>query len=149
MLFLISLCNFFGFLSFIFLITLLLFNYSCLHFSPTTPPNPSQTHFPPLLPPSPLVLSLCPSTLYFLLNHFHCYSIIVVPIFPPLLSSVHPTVNSHTVVHLHGSFIHDLCLVPSPSFHCFPPSASPLVTFSLFHVSMLVVLYCSWVYFVY
>ena len=41
-------------------ITLLLFNYSCLHFPTTTPPHPSQTHLPPWLPPSPLVLSLCP-----------------------------------------------------------------------------------------
>ena len=45
---------------FLFLIILLLFNHSCLHFLPTPLPHPSQTHLPPLLPPSPLVLSMCP-----------------------------------------------------------------------------------------
>ena len=46
---------------FIFVIIIfVLFNYSCLHLPPTTPPYPSQTHLPPLLPPSPLVLSMCP-----------------------------------------------------------------------------------------
>ena len=49
-----------SFFIFIFLIILLLFNYSCLHFPLTTPPDPSQAHCPPLLLPSPLVLSMCP-----------------------------------------------------------------------------------------
>ena len=35
---------------------LLLFNYSCLHFLPTTPPHPSQTHLPPPSPTSTLPL---------------------------------------------------------------------------------------------
>ena len=65
------------------------------------------------------------------------------PIPPPA-----PTVNSHTIVHVCGSLIHVLCLVPSPSFHHYPPPCSPLVTFSLFHVPMPVVLFCSLVYFV-
>ena len=43
-----------------FKIILLLFNYSCLHFSPITPPHPCQTHHPPFLSPSLLVLSMCP-----------------------------------------------------------------------------------------
>ena len=72
--------------------------------------------------------------------------------FPPLTSSAHPTstptVNPHTVVHVCGSFIHVLCLVPSPSFHHYSPPLSLLVTFSLFHVSMPVVLFCSVVSFV-
>ena len=37
-------------------ITLLLFNYSCLHSAPTPQPNPP----PSLLPPTPLVLTMCP-----------------------------------------------------------------------------------------
>ena len=52
-----------NFILLIFKISLLLFNYSCLHFLPTPPPYPSQTHLPPLLPPSPLVLSRCPHCL--------------------------------------------------------------------------------------
>ena len=32
-------------------IVLLLFNYRCLHFLPTTHSHPCQTHLPPLLPP--------------------------------------------------------------------------------------------------
>ena len=48
------------FVTWLFLTTLSLFNYSCLHFLPTTSPHPSQFHLPPLFPPSPLVLSMCP-----------------------------------------------------------------------------------------
>ena len=91
---------------------------------------------------------------YFLFfNHSYCYSIIVVHFFtfcpPPPIPQPHaaPTVNSDTVVHVHGSFIHVLCPAPSPSFHHYPPP-SPLVTFNLFHVSMPMVLFCSLVYFV-
>ena len=44
------------------------------------------------------------------------------PLFPPPPSpSPAPTVNPHTVVHVHGSFIHALWLVPSSSFHLYPP----------------------------
>ena len=39
---------------------LLLFNYSCLHFLPISPPHPSQSHLSPPLLPSPLILSMCP-----------------------------------------------------------------------------------------
>ena len=45
------------------------------------------------------------------------------PLCPPLPNPPPaPTVNSHTVVHVHGSFTHVLCLLPclllpSPSFH--------------------------------
>ena len=89
---------------------------------------------------------------YFLLNHFYCYSTTVVPIFPTLSSYAHPpptpTVSSHTVVHVCGSFIHDLCLVPSSSFHHYSSTLSLLVSFSLFHVSMPLVLFCLIVYFV-
>ena len=46
--------------SFFFLTILLLLNYSCLYFLPTSLPHPSQTHLPPLLPPSALVFSMCP-----------------------------------------------------------------------------------------
>ena len=92
--------------------------------------------------------------LFIWLSQFNCYSITVVPIFPLcLLHPSHllpptPTVGPHTVAHVHVSFTHILWLVPSPSFpHC-PPSPSPLVTFSLFHVSTPVFLFCSLVYFV-
>ena len=71
-------------------------------------------------------------------SFFYCYSITVVPIFPPWPSYAHPThplptptVNSHTVVHVHGSYIDVLCLGPSPSFHYYPPLYSPLVTQSV------------------
>ena len=88
----------------------------------------------------------------FLFNQFYCYSTAVFPIFPPFPSSTHPIPCSHSrfphCCHIHGLFIHVLCLVPSPSSHHYPPSPSPLVTFSLFHVSMSVVLFCSLVYFV-
>ena len=38
-------------LSFFFCIFLLLFEYSCLHFPPTTPPHLSHPHFLPLILP--------------------------------------------------------------------------------------------------
>ena len=40
---------------------LLLFNYSCLHFLPISPPHPSQTHLPPCFHPPPW---FCPCVLY-------------------------------------------------------------------------------------
>ena len=65
------------------------------------------------------------------------------PSWPPLLiPSLAPT-DTHTVVHVPGSSIHDFWLVLSPSSHHYPPSPSPLVTVSLFHVSLPVVLFCS------
>ena len=57
-----------------------------------------------------------------------------------------PTVNPHTIVCVHGSFIHVLCLVPFPSFHCCPLSPSHFQPVPHFHacVSMLLVsLFCS------
>ena len=82
-----------------------------------------------------------------LLFHFLLLFYYSCPNFPPLPTFVHstptPTVNSHAVVHVHESFIHVLCLVPSPSFHHFLPPLYPLLTVSLFHISMSVVLFCS------
>ena len=94
-----------------------------------------------------LFFLIVPSEFIYLLKiTFYCVSITVVPIFPlcpPLpIPPPTPTITSHTVVHVSGSFIHVLHLVPSPSFHHYPPSSSPLVTFSQFHVSMPVVLFC-------
>ena len=43
-----------------FIVILLLLKYSCLHFLPTTPPNPSHPHLPPLIPPPTSVLFMCP-----------------------------------------------------------------------------------------
>ena len=86
------------------------------------------------------------------LNHFLlllCYSC---PKFSPFAlfhpAPSTPKVNPHTIVHVCGSFIHVLCLVPSPSFHHYLPPPSPLAALSLFHVSMPLVLFCSLVYFV-
>ena len=58
------------------------------------------------------------------------------------------TVNHHTIVHVHGSCINVLWLIPSPSFNQSPPSLSPLTAVSLFHVSLPLVLFWSSVYFV-
>ena len=73
------------------------------------------------------------------------------PNFSTLPTSAHPTTCSHslfhTIVHVCGSFIHVLWLVPSPSFQRYPPLPSPPLTFSLLHVSMPVVVFCSLVYF--
>ena len=58
-------CNYIGIqwftICFFIITTLLLFNYSCLHFFSTPTPYPSQTYLPPLHLPSTLVLSMCPS----------------------------------------------------------------------------------------
>ena len=59
-----------------------------------------------------------------------------------------PTVHPHTVVHVHGSFIHVLWLIPAPSFHqSFPlPFLWQLSVCPCFHVSGSVLfasLFCS------
>ena len=82
---------------------------------------------------------------------FYRYSITVVPFFSPFPSSTHPNLHSHSefpqccpcpwVIHT--------CSLSSP-FPLFPPlPPSPLLTVSLFHVSMPTVLFCSLVYLVY
>ena len=64
----------------------------------------------------------------------------------PLPHSVFPVAP---VVGVHGSLIHGPWLDPSPSFPHYPSPTSPLVTVSLFFISMsLVVLFCSLVCFV-
>ena len=71
------------------------------------------------------------------------------PPFPSLpIPSAAPTVNCHTIVHVHGSF--NTCSLSSPFLFFLPLSPPPylLVTFSLFYGSMSVVLFCSLVYFV-
>ena len=81
------------------------------------------------------------------INHFLLVFYYSCPNFPPLPSSTHPistpTVNPHPIVHIHGSFIRVLEIVPSPSFRSYLPPTSPLQTVSLFYVSMPVVLFCS------
>ena len=64
------------------------------------------------------------------------------PAHPPLPQSI-PTLLSMSLGLI---FMHVLCLVPSPSFHPYPPPCFPLAAVSLFHVSMLLVLFCSLVY---
>ena len=55
---------------------------------------------------------------------------------PPSSPPPTPTVNPHPVVHVHGSFTQVPWLDPSVSFSPYPPFPSPLVTVSLFLVSM-------------
>ena len=78
-----------------------------------------------------------------ILNIFYCSSI-VVPISPPPLS---PTPTSHpqsfpplpfSVGPLY-MFLDD----PSPTFPCYPYHPSPLVTVSLFFISISLVIFCS------
>ena len=89
---------------------------------------------------------------YSFLKHCYCYSVTGVSISPPCPPLTIPPpalkVCSHLVVHVHGSFMHVLCLVPSPSFHECPPPLSLRVTSILLHVYMSVVLFCSFGYFV-
>ena len=85
---------------------------------------------------------------------FYCCSTTVVPIFPSPLSPVPPTPTSHIqssphpVVFVYGSFIHVPWLAPSSSLPCDPPPPSPLVTVSLFFISMSLVLFWLLVCFV-
>ena len=57
-----------------------------------------------------------------------------------------PTVNPYPIVPVVGSFIYVLCLFPSPALPHYPSSPSTLVIFSLFHLSILVILFCSLVF---
>ena len=51
------------------------------------------------------------------------------PLCPPLpIPPPAPTVNPHTIVHVHGTFVHVLCLVPSCSFYHYSP-APPIFDF--------------------
>ena len=73
---------------------------------------------------------------HFSVFNFYCYSITVVPIFPPLPSSAYPIPHSHvlphTVVHVHESFVHVLCLSSLfLSFTPLPPSPLPLCPLSV------------------
>ena len=78
-----------------------------------------------------------------------CYSCPSFSPFSLLCSSHHllPQSIPHCC-HVHASFTLVLLLVPSPSSHYYPHLPSPLVTVSLFLVSMPLVLFCSLVYFV-
>ena len=78
------------------------------------------------------------------------YSITVVqfsPVIPPL-PNLPPNTHSQSLQSCpcHGSFIQILWLIPSPSFHQFPLPLFPLAAVSIFHVSMFLVLFCSWIY---
>ena len=68
----------------------------------------------------------CPSNA-FLFYHFFTVILLHLSQFfplcsPPPIPTPAPTVNPHPVVHVHGSFIHVLWLVSSPSFHHYHPS---------------------------
>ena len=69
------------------------------------------------------------------LSQFFCIHLPLPRVRPLPCPSPHiHTVSPHTIVH--GSFIHVFWLVPSPSFHRYPPFLSSLVPASLFHISM-------------
>ena len=80
--------------------------------------------------------------------------LLVGPIFSLLPSSTQPTpclpLPQSFPTLLFMSVGHSYMFLTStfPCFHHYPPLACPLVTFSLFHVSMPLVLFCLLVYFV-
>ena len=93
-----------------------------------------------------IIFSFLSFLFIFILNHFYCYSIRVVPFFSPLPSSAWPTPSFHSpfphccpcprVIHRCS------CLVTLPSFHDYPP---PPPLWSLSACSMFP---CLWFYFV-
>ena len=94
--------------------------------------------------PAPALIALSLNKYYcVLLQLFQFFSLCSpLPTPPPA-----PTVNPHPVVHvhIHGSFMHVPWLVSSRSFcPCNPPS-SPVITVSLFLVSMPLVQFCLFV----
>ena len=99
------------------------------------------------LPP----LNICMSIFSFILLFFF---FIVVQLqlshfFPTLLSPASPRpVNPHPVVCAHEPSIHVSWLASSPSFPCYPPSPTRLVTGSVFFTSMSLVLSSLFVCFV-
>ena len=83
--------------------------------------------------------------IFLLLFYYSCSNFSPLALLCP---SYPPPPHSHTVVHVHGSYIDVLCLGPSPSFHYYPPLYSPLVTQSVlcFHACgsiLFVSLHCS------
>ena len=86
------------------------------------------------------------------ISFFYCCSIILVPLFPPLLSPALPTPHPPTfnpslqVVFVHGSFIH-VPWWPLPYYPVLFLSPSSLVTISLFFISVSVVVVCLFVLF--
>ena len=100
----------------------------------------AQSAFPP-------IVSKCSpfSTSYYYFLMFYCFCYYSCPKFSPLcLSQPAPTsmVNPHTIVHVHGSFLFVLWLIPSRSFSHTPPPSSHLTAVSLFHESVPLVLFC-------
>ena len=72
-------------------------------------------------------------------------------IFPTLLSPALPAPHPTTTVnpHYYGFVVARGSLTrPFPFFPCYPPLPSPLVTVSLFLISLFLVLFCSFVCFV-
>ena len=80
--------------------------------------------------------------------YFIFYAITVVPVFSPFAplytTLPAPSGNPYTCVHVHGSCIHILWLLPSPSFN---PS-HPLLQLSVCSMFLSLILFCSLVYFV-
>ena len=92
-------------------------------------------------------ISLIQVLSFLLLFYYSCVNFspfaLLCPSHPPT-----PLVNSHTVVHVHGSFIHILCVVPFPSFHGCPSprSFNHFQTTPCFHACgsiLFVSLFCS------
>ena len=89
----------------------------------------------------------------FLFLFLTVYSSTFVPVFsllPILPSPFLSPASIPLIAHVHGSFIHVLCLFPSlsPSFHQSLHPTSPPTAISLFHVSVSLVLFFSLVCFI-
>ena len=82
---------------------------------------------------------------------FILYTISEVPISPLVLAHLQPAPlppgHPHTVVSVHGLCIYVLRLIPPPCFIQHPQNL-PLISVSLFPVSLPLFLFCSSVYFV-
>ena len=89
---------------------------------------------------------------FFLFYFIFCCSNTFVTIFSPPLSPVPPTPTSHPQSYpslaLAMGPLYMFLDDPSPSFLCYPPLPSPLVTLSLFFISVFLVLFCLLVCFI-
>ena len=117
-------------------------------------PHPSP---PPTLNPSPLWL--CPLVLFLIFTFILLFLLIifytsntVVSIFTPPLSPTPPTPTSYPQSYpplaLSISPLYMFLDDPFPAFSCYLPPCSPLVTVSLFFISMSLVIFYSLVCFV-
>ena len=109
-------------------------------------------HFNDVISSYPWTRYIFPLFVFSFLSFSYCCSVIAVPHLSPLLTPtpnpLTPTANPSPIIHVPESSIHVPLLAPFLSFPCYNPPLFPLVTFSVFHVFMPVVLFWSLVYFV-